>query len=333
MQAPMANVAGVDLAVAAAESGALGSLPCGMITGDRIREQVADFRLRTQGPLNLNFFCFDMPDAADDSAWRAVLEPYYEEFGIPHPPAAALRVPFGEEHCAIIEELKPEVVSFHFGLPDQPLLDRVRATRTIILACATSLDEAVWLQFKGADVIIAQGFEAGGHRGSFLGGNPQEALGLFALLPQIVDTISIPVIAAGAVADARGIAAAFALGACGVQVGTAFLQCPESFLPEGHKKVMRERATLLTNIYSGGIARASRGRLIDEIGPVRSEAPPYPLAGAVTLPLFRAAIERGDYEFLPSLAGQNAALGHPVPAAELIRDLAADTLAILGKRV
>ena len=327
----MANVAGVELGVAAARGGALGSLPCGMIAPERIGEQVAAFREQTDAPINLNFFSFAMPVPVDDSEWRALLRPFYSEFGIPEPEAAALRLAFDETCCTIVEELRPEVVSFHFGLPTSPLLKRVRATRAVIIGCATSVAEAAFLEGCGVDAIIAQGFEAGGHSGRFMRADPREALGLFALLPQVVETVSVPVIAAGAIADGRGVAAALTLGASAVQIGTAYLQCPETFLPEGHRAMLRERPTIMTNIYSGGLARAVRGTLIDEIGPIRSEAPPYPLAGAFSLPLFRAALEQGNYEFMPSLAGQNARLGKPLPATDLTRQLASDALAILGR--
>lgn len=327
----MANVAGADLCVAAARAGALGSLPCGMIAPDRVREQVAYVRERIDAPINLNFFSFAMPDPADDDPWRTVLRPYYEKFGIPEPQAAALRQAFDEAYCAIVEEAKPEVVSFHFGLPQEGLLERVKASGAIVIGCATTPAEAFFLEQCGVDAVIAQGWEAGGHSGRFLGGDPREALGLFALLPQIVDTVAVPVIAAGAIADGRGVAAAFALGASAVQVGTAYLHCPETFLPKGHKEMLHKRTTIMTNIYSGGLARAVRGRLIDEIGPIRGEAPPYPLAGAISLPLFRAALEQEDYEFMPSLAGQNASSGYEVPAEELTRLIADDALAIIAR--
>ncbi|HEY7007102.1 MAG TPA: nitronate monooxygenase [Sphingomicrobium sp.] len=331
IQAPMANVAGVDLCVAATRAGALGSLPCGMITADQALEQVAQIRSQVHAPLNLNFFCFKMPPPADDSEWRKLLRPYYEEFAIPEPQAAALRVAFDDAYCSVVEEAKPEVVSFHFGLPEAALLDRVRATGAFVIGCATEVAEALYLEHHGVDAIIAQGFEAGGHTGRFLGRDPNEALGLFALLPQIVDSVSVPVIAAGAIADGRAIAAAFALGASAVQVGSAYLQCPECFLPAGHKAMLRRGVTVMTNLYSGGLARAVRGRLVDELGPVREEAPPYPLAGAISLPLFRAAMERDDYEFMPSLAGQNAYLGEELGAEDVTRKLAADALAIIGR--
>ena len=325
----MANAGGVDLCVAAIEGGALGSLPCGMLNLEQIREQVTAVRARVSGPLNLNFFCHKMPQPTDDRPWRQLLQPYYDEFAIREPPATPLRLPFDDDACAAVEELKPEVISFHFGLPDQPLLDRVQATGAVVIATATTVAESVWLHQRGVKAIIAQGFEAGGHAGRFLGSDPGEAIGLFALLPQVVDAVTIPVIAAGALGDARGIAAAVVLGASAVQVGTAYLHCPEALLPAGAKAMLSMRPTVMTNIYSGGLARAVRGRLVDEIGPIRTEAPPYPLAGAIAMPLFRAAIERGEFDFMPILAGQSASLGRALPAAELTRKLATDALAIL----
>lgn len=331
IQAPMANVAGVDLCVAASRAGALGSLACGMISPERVREQVAEVREQTRGPINLNFFSFAMPEPVDDGPWRELLRPYYREFGIPEPEAAALRVAFDETYCAVVEELRPEVVSFHFGLPRSALLSRVRDCGAFIIACATSVEEAVFLEGHGVDAIIAQGFEAGGHSGRFMGADHREAVGLFALLPQVVDAVSVPVIAAGGIADGRGVAAALTLGASAAQVGTAYLRCPESFLADGHKALLGEQPTMMTNLYSGGLARAVRGRLIDEIGPIRREAPPYPLAGALSLPLFRAALEQGDYWFMPSLAGQNPGFGEVLGATDLTRKLAADALAILAR--
>jgi len=333
IQAPMANVAGVDLCVGAAKAGALGSLPCGMITPDQVREQVLEVRRQVDAPINLNFFCFDLPAASDDREWRKVLRSYYVHFGIPEPEATALRMPFDEAYCAVVEEVKPEVVSFHFGLPTELLFERVKATDALVFGCATTVDEAFFLDQCGVDAIVAQGFEAGGHAGRFLAGDPREALGLFALLPQVVATVRTPVIAAGSIADGRGVAAALMLGASAVQVGTAYLRCPESFLPDGHKEMLRKRATIVTNIYSGGLARAVRGRLIDEIGPIRAEAPAYPHAGAITLPLFRAALEQEEYDFLPSLAGQNASLAQALPAVDVTRVLAEEALAILNHEI
>lgn len=329
IQAPMANGGGVELAVAAMAGGALGSLPCGMLSDDQMREQVGEIRRRVEGPINLNFLCHRMPEADDDSKWRALLQPYYDEFGIEPSGPGPLRLPFDEAACAAVEALKPEVVSFHYGLPSQPLLDRVRATGAIILSSATSVAEALWLQERGVDAVIAQGYEAGGHTARFLGSDPAEALGLFALLPQIVDAVSVPVIAAGGIADGRGIAAAFALGASAAQIGTAYLLTPESLIAGPFRQLIPGRPTVMSNLYSGGMARAPRGRLMDELGPVREEAPPFPLATAALMPLWRAAQERGDGEFLLPLAGQSAALAAPLPAADLTRKLASDAMAII----
>lgn len=329
VQAPMANAGGVELCVGAIEGGALGSLPCGMLSPEQVREQVGEVRGRVTGPLNLNFLCHRMPGEVDDSAWRELLAPYYEEFGLGPGAAAPLRAPFDEALCEVVEELRPEVVSFHFGLPDAPLLDRVKRTGATLLATATTVEEAQWLEAREVDAVIAQGFEAGGHSGRFLGSDPAEALGLMALLPRTADAVRVPVIAAGGLADGRGIAAAMILGASGVQLGTAFLHCPESLLSVEQRKMLKERPSLLTNLYSGGLARAVRGRLVDALGPVRKEAPPYPLAGAAAMPLYRAAMMSGDFGFLGSLGGQGAPLGTQMPAAELTRRLAGEATDIL----
>lgn len=332
IQAPMANGGGVELCVAAIEGGALGSLPCGILSAGEIREQVVEVRRRVSGPLNLNFLCHRMPEGADDSAWRALLRPFYEEFGIEPGGPGPLRLPFDDAACAAVEELKPEVVSFHYGLPSATLLDRVKATGSIILSSATTVAEAIWLEQRGVDAIIAQGFEAGGHSARFLDSDPAEALGLFALLPQVVDAVPAPVIAAGGIADGRGIAAALTLGASAVQVGTAYLLTDESLIAQAFKDVLASRPTVMTNLYSGGLARAARGRLIEELGALREEAPPFPLASAAVMPLWHAAQERGDWEFLLPLAGQSASLAQAMPAAELTRQLAEDALAHIGSK-
>jgi nitronate monooxygenase len=271
-----------------------------------------------------------MPADADDSAWRTLLRPYYDEYGVEPGNGGALRLPFDGEMCAVVEELRPGVVSFHFGLPEPDLLDRVKATGAVVIGNATTVEEARWLASRGVDAIIAQGHEAGGHTGRFLGGDPAEAIGLFALVPQIADAVSVPVIAAGGIADGRGIAAAFALGASAVQLGTAFLHSPETPISNAHRQRLAEGHTLFTNLMTGGLARGVRGRLTDELGPVRAEAPPYPLASAALAPIREAAEKQGEYGFGPMWAGQAAPLGEALPAAELVRKLASDALAILG---
>jgi nitronate monooxygenase len=332
VQAPMAGAAGTELCIAAIEGGALGSLPCALLSPEQVRRQVAEVRNRTTGPLNLNFFCHKMPKAVDDLAWRTLLAPYYEEYGAQPGNGSPLRLPFDDGMCAIVEELGPKVVSFHFGLPDPQLLQRVKATGALVLSSATNVEEAIWLERQGVDAVIAQGFEAGGHTGRFLDSDPAEAIGLFALLPQIADAVSVPVIAAGGIADGRGIAAAFLLGAAAVQLGTAYLHAPETPISEVHRSKLKHGGTLLTNLFTGGLARGIRGRLIDEIGAVRSEVPPYPLASAGLAPIRAIAEKRGDFSFGPMWAGQAAPIGQSLAAADLTRKLAADALAILSRR-
>lgn len=232
----------------------------------------------------------------------------------------------------VVEELKPPVVSFHFGLPAEPLLARVKSAGAVVIGNATTVEEARWLEERGVDAIIAQGFEAGGHSGGFLGSDPAEAMGLFALVPLIADAVAVPVIAAGGIGDGRGITAALTLGASAVQLGTAYLHTPEARISSRHRERLGEGSTVFTNLMTGGLARGLRGRLLDELGRVRAEAPPYPLASAALAPIRAAAEKAGDYGFGPMWAGQAAPLGRQLPAAELTRTLAADALAILGAR-
>jgi nitronate monooxygenase len=332
VQAPMAGAGGVDLCVAAIEGGALGSLPCGMLLPGQVREQIAEVRELTNGPFNLNFFCHRMPEDSDDSAWRRLLQPYYDEFGVAPGDGGATRLPFDAAMADVVEELRPPVVSFHFGLPHASLLNRVKAAGAMIFGNATTVEEARWLVERGVDAIIAQGFEAGGHTGRFLGSDPAEALGLFALLPRIVDAVSVPVIAAGGIGDGRGIAAAMTLGASAVQLGTAYLHCPEALISDVHREGLKEGRTVMTNLLTGGLARGIPGRLIEEVGPVHPEVPPYPLASAALAPIRAAAEKQGEYGFGPMWAGQAAPLGEPPPAAQLTRKLTTHALAILDRR-
>ena len=335
--APMAGSAGVDLAVAAMEGGAVGALPGGMVTSGTLREQVAELRSRVDGPLNLNFFCHVMPQSADDRKWRALLQRYYQAYGLtdeaPHWP---LRLPFDADMCAVVEEVRPEIVSFHFGLPDEELLGRVRDAGARVLATATTLAEARCLAERRVDAIVAQGWEAGGHAGRFLGDSrPEMQMGLFALLPQMVDAVHVPVIASGGIADGRGIAAAFMLGAAAVQIGTAYLRSPESLVGDAHRTALHGEAaehSAFTNLFSGGLARGLPTRLTDDLGWVRDEAPPYPLATPALLPIAKAANARGETGFQPMWAGQAARLAPALPARELTEKLAADALALLARR-
>lgn len=331
IQAPMAAAGGVDLCVAALHGGALGSLPCALLTPEQVRSQVAEVRSRAKGPINLNFFCHTMPQRGGEAAWIELLRPYYEEYGVEPGNGGPLRLPFDEAMCSVVEEVRPEVVSFHFGLPDETLLARVKTAGAVVLSSATTVEEARWLERRGVDAVIAQGFEAGGHTARFLDSDPAAAIGLFALLPQIADAVGLPVIAAGGIGDGRGIAAAFVLGASAVQLGTAYLHSPETPIKPVHRERLGEGRTVFTNLLTGGLARGIRGRLIDDLGPVRSEAPPYPFASDALAPIRSAAEKQGEYGFGPMWAGQAAPLGDALPAADLTRKLAADALAILTR--
>ncbi|HEX7152776.1 MAG TPA: nitronate monooxygenase [Thermoanaerobaculia bacterium] len=328
IQAPMAGVQGSALAIAVSEAGGLGSLPAAMLSAEGLRAEVAAIRAATARPFNVNFFCHTTPpfDAARDAAWRANLAPYYDELGVARDAAQAgpARAPFNEELAGVVEELRPPVVSFHFGLPDQALLERVRSTGAKILSSATTVEEARWLEARGVDAVIAQGVEAGGHRGMFLTDDVTTQAGTFALLPQLVDAVRVPVIAAGGITDARTVAAAFRLGAAGVQAGTVYLLCPEATTSPVHRAALQSEGaqhTALTNVITGRPARGIVNRIIREAGPLRDDLPPFPLATAAVQPLRAAAEARGSGDFSPLWAGQNASRCRAVPAAEITREL------------
>jgi nitronate monooxygenase len=333
VQAPIAGAMDWELAAAAAEAGALGSLPCAMLNADQVREQMGKIRGRTKKPINLNFFCHTPPvlSNAREARWRERLVPYYRELGID--PAAPVpssnRTAFDAIMCDVVEETKPEVVSFHFGLPEPQLLQRVKAGGFLVMSSATTAAEARWLEERGVDAVIAQGNEAGGHRGMFLTDDLAAQPGTFALVPQIVDAVDVPVIAAGGVTDARGIAAAFALGAAGVQIGTAYLWCPEAKISAPHRAALssaRDDGTALTNLMTGRPARGFINRVMREVGPVSDAPPEFPLAAGALAPLRAKAEARGSGDFSPMWAGQAAALGRALPAGELTRKLAAEAL-------
>jgi nitronate monooxygenase len=336
--APMAGAMDADLVIAAAQGGALGSLPCAMLSVEKAREQVNIIRQRVSAPVNMNFFCHKAvePDPQRDAGWKQRLSSYYGELGL-DPTAsvnAANRAPFDAAMCALVEELKPEVVSFHFGLPAPALLARVKAAGSIVMASATIVREAIWLEENGADVIIAQGAEAGGHRGMFLTENIANQPGTFALLPQVADAVRLPVVAAGGIADGRGIAAAFALGASGVQIGTAYLRCPESKVIGPVRAALAaamDDSTVITNVMTGRPARGVANRAIREVGPISADAPAFPHAATALAPLKAAAEKLGKVDFTNLWAGQAVRLGREMPAAELTRALAGAALLRLSR--
>lgn len=327
IQAPMAGAQGSALAIAVCKAGGLGSLPCAMLGLEAMKQELAAISAGTDQPYNVNFFCHEQPRDEGQAIWQQTLAPYYAELGMDPQNLAAgpSRKPFGAEAAAVLEAFKPSVVSFHFGLPAPELVQRVRRWGAKVISSATTVEEALWLQERGVDAIIAQGLEAGGHRGMFLSGDLNTQMGTFALLPQIVKGVKIPVIAAGGIADAQGVAAALALGAAGVQIGTAYLLCAEAGTSAVHRAALKSpaaRLTALTNIYSGRPARGIVNRLMRELGPMSPAAPAFPLATAAVSALRSKAEGLGSSDFSPLWAGQNASGCREISATLLTRQLA-----------
>ena len=329
IQAPMAGSQVSALAIAVSNAGGLGSLPCAMLSPEGMRSELAALRAGTTKPYNVNFFCHvpPAPSPQREAAWRQALAPYYREHGIDPAtvPAGPGRAPFSAEAAALLEEFRPAVVSFHFGLPAPELLARVKALGAKVLSSATTVEEARWLEARGVDAVIAQGAEAGGHRGMFLTEDLASQLGTFALLPQVVAAVKVPVIAAGGIADAKGVAAALALGAAAAQIGTGYLLCPEATTSAVHRAALKSEAarhTALTNVFSGRPARGIVNRLMRELGAINGVAPAFPFAVAALAPLRARAEAQGRGDFSPLWSGQNPEGCREIPAAELTRSLA-----------
>ncbi|ONH51022.1 nitronate monooxygenase [Pseudomonas cedrina] len=332
IQAPMAVGTTTAMVIAANNAGALGSLPAAALSIEQLRDALTEIRQASSRPINVNFFCHQppAPDDARDHRWKALLEPYYRELGADFdaPTPVSNRAPFNEAACEVVEAFRPEVVSFHFGLPEKSLLDRVKATGAKVLSSATTVEEALWLEQHGCDAIIAMGIEAGGHRGLFLSDDLNTQIGLFALVPQIVDAVSVPVIAAGGIGDARGIVAAFALGASAVQIGTAYLFTPEANITASHHHALRNAQaseTALTNLFTGRPARGIVNRVMRELGAINPAAPAFPTSGGALMPL-KAKDEAG---FSNLWSGQALRLGKDTTTYELTRELAEQALAKL----
>jgi nitronate monooxygenase len=330
IQAPMAGVQLGALAAAVSEAGGLGSLPCALITPEVMAKEIELIRSRTSKPFNVNFFCHvpPPPDEAREAAWRKALAPYYREHGIDPAtiPAGPGRAPFTVQSADALEPFKPAVVSFHFGLPEPRLLDRVKGWGSKVIASATTVDEARWLEAHGVDAIIAQGVEAGGHRGMFLSDDITTQVSTLALVPQVIDAVKLPVIACGGIADARGVKAAMDLGAAGVQVGTAFLLCPEATTSKLQRAALQSEAarhTALTNLFTGRPARGIVNRLMRELGPMSAAAPAFPLATGGIAPLRAKAEAAGIADFTSLWSGQNPSGCREIPAGEQLRSLAA----------
>ncbi|MGL4580681.1 MAG: NAD(P)H-dependent flavin oxidoreductase [Shewanella xiamenensis] len=329
IQAPMAGVQGSTLAIAVSETGGLGSLPCAMLSLEALEAELTEIRANTTKPINVNFFCHSepLPQATKQASWLEQLAPYFAEFKLdPNAqPAGAQRTPYSKAQAEVLAKFKPEVVSFHFGLPDEELLLEIKAWGSKVISTATTVEEALWLEAHGADAIIAQGLEAGGHRGHFLSEDLTEQQGTFSLLPQVIAAVDIPVIAAGGIVDVTTVRAAMAMGASAVQVGTAYLLCPECNTSAIHREALQSEAaqhTALTNLFSGRPARGIVNRFMAEMGPINEAVPDFPLASSAVAGLRTAAERQGFGDFSPLWCGQNASGCQNIPAAELTRQLA-----------
>ena len=331
----MAGVQTSALCIAVSNAGGLGSLPCAMLTASQLRTELLAIQEGTKRPYNVNFFAHTPPeiDAARNLKWKNALAPYYSEMGlnIEEFPSGQGRTPFNAESAELLEEFKPPYVSFHFGLPKPELLKRVKAMGAQIISSATTVDEALWLQAQGCDFIIAQGLEAGGHRGHFLNHDLNLQMGTFALLPQIVKAVNVPVIAAGGIASSKGVTAAMALGAGAVQVGTAYLLAPECSTSAIHRKALQSEAarhTALTNLCSGRPARGIVNRMMRELGALSEFPPEFPLATPGIAPLRAKAESMGSGDFSPLWAGQNASECKNASAAMITQELAQEFLGL-----
>lgn len=336
IQGPLAGCTTPQMVVAVSEAGGLGSLPCALYNLDQARSALDVIHSETSRSFNVNFFCHPQPkpDAARMMAWRSALAPYYVELGLDpsiSPPEGG-RTPFDENFCGLVETYRPKVVSFHFGLPEQSLLDRVKRSGAKVIASATTVAEARWLEARGCDAIIAMGLEAGGHRGNFLSDDMARQVGTFALVPQVVDAVKVPVIAAGGIADARGIVAALALGASAVQIGTAYLFSSEANVSASHRAALKaasDDSTMITNLFTGRPARGIVNRLMRELGPLPSFVPAFPLAGGALQPLREKIDPESNDDFVNLWSGQAAPLAIACPAGELTANLAREAFSKL----
>jgi nitronate monooxygenase len=328
IQAPMAGVSTPRLAAAVSEAGALGSLGTAAAAVDEIAAQIRQTRELTAQPFNVNLFCHApaVADAAREADWLAYLTPEFRRFGAQ--PPATLREIYrsalgNDELLAVLLALRPAVVSFHFGLPDSGWIPALREAGIVTLVCVTDPDEAVLAERAGADVLVAQGYEAGGHRGIF---DPARdaRIGTFALVRLLARRFTLPVVAAGGIMDGSGIAAALQLGAAAVQMGTAFILCPESAAGAAYRERLRDASARHTGVTAAISGRAARGLVnrLHELGERTGLRPPdYPIAYDAGKALHQAAAAHGNHDYAVHWAGQGAPLARELPAAQLVQCL------------
>jgi nitronate monooxygenase len=338
LQAPMAGASSAQMAVAVSEAGGLGAIAAAMLTPETLRAELQVVQQGTGRPFNVNFFVHKPPiaDAAREATWRQRLSAYYRELGLAADAGAngPVRAPFDAALCDVMLEYKPKVVSFHFGLPEASLMRRLKAEKVLVLSSATTAEEGRWLEDHGVDAVIAQGAEAGGHRGMFLVDDIARQAGTMALVPQVVDAVKVPVIAAGGIGDGRGVAAALALGAAGAQLGTAFLLTPEARTSALHRAALKQAndySTTLTNVFTGRPARGIVNRFVREVGPMSADAPTFPLAAGAAQPLRAAAEAKGSTDFMPLWSGQAPSLAREIPSGALVARLVEETEAALRR--
>lgn len=336
IQAPMASSVGNDMVVAVCEAGGLGSVAAAAMSSDDLRKNLSEVRKRTQKPFNVNFFAHKQPkeSRSGDDIWLDHVSDYFRELGLEKPKSLSEGVitPFDDAKCKVIEEMPPCVVSFHFGLPEQALIKRTKAAGSLVLSSATTVEEARWLQDHGCDAVIAQGLEAGGHRGMFLSEDVSGQLGTMALIPQIVDAVDVPVIAAGGIADGRAIAACLTLGASAAQIGTAYLFCQESTISDVYRDAITNASssdTCLTNVFSGRPTRTLVNRMVTEQGPMAKGAPSFPRGFSISGVLRNQAEKLGNRDFSAHYCGQSVAMGAATDARQLTQTLAKETMECL----
>jgi nitronate monooxygenase len=339
VQAPMAGSQNNVLAAAVFKAGGLGSIPAAMLSAEQLHAELTAFQMAIAAdsntknwgnflPVNVNFFCHTPPASQPDkeSAWRVKLTSAYQSHGVDPLTVGSGpgRAPFSEEGLTLMGQFKPAVVSFHFGLPKAEWVQQLKAWGIQIWSSATTVQEAQWLEQHGADAVIAQGLEAGGHRGMFLTEDLSTQVGTLSLLPQIVKAIKLPVIAAGGISSSAAVNAAKALGASAVQVGTAFLTSHEATTSQLHRQALMSDAashTALTNLFSGRPARGIVNKFMRDFGPLNANAPAFPLATAALAPLRAAAEAKGSADYSPLWSGQNASDCQALPAADIAHKL------------